>query len=46
LIERIDRPLAGALTGRLQLDPCALRERFHPEIAEGVMRQPELGPCV
>ena len=33
VIARLDGPLAGMLAGRLELDPGALGERFHPELA-------------
>ena len=35
-------PFAGALAGRLQLDPRALGERLHPEVGEEVVGDPQL----
>ena len=34
VVEGLDGPFAGMLAGRLQLDPCALGERLHPEVGE------------
>ena len=46
LVERLDRSLAGVLTGRRELDPCALGERLHPEVREQFVGEPELRPGV
>src|SRR5690242_489907 len=32
VIARLDRPFAGVLAGRLELDSRTLGERFHPEL--------------
>jgi len=34
VIAGVDRPFAGVLAGRLELDPGALCERFHAELGE------------
>jgi hypothetical protein len=34
VVARVDGPFAGALAGRLELDPRALGERLHAELRE------------
>jgi len=46
LIKRVYRPLSSTLTGRLQLDARTFGKRFHPEVAEEVVGEPELRPGV
>jgi hypothetical protein len=46
LVERVDRPFAGALACRLELDPRPLGERVHPEVREEPVGDPELLACV
>src|SRR5882724_996638 len=46
LVERLDGSPAGALAGRLELDPRALGERLHPEVGEELVGGPELPACV
>src|SRR4051812_1686116 len=42
LIQGVHGPLAGALTGRLQLEPRALGERLHPGVSEELVGDPQL----
>jgi hypothetical protein len=41
--KRVDPPSASVLSRRLELDARALRERFHGEVSEELVRRPELG---
>jgi hypothetical protein len=38
LVACIHGPLASTLAGRLEFDPCALSERFHPEVGQELVR--------
>src|SRR3954468_5664758 len=43
LVDGVRSAPSGALAGRLQLDPGALRERLHPEVGEELARDTKLG---
>jgi len=42
LVKGVHGPSAGALAGRLQLDPRALGEGLHPEVGEELVGDPQL----
>jgi hypothetical protein len=42
VVARLDAPLAGVLTGRLQLDPSAPGERLHAELAKQLVSGAQL----
>ena len=42
VVARLDGAFAGALAGRLELDPRALSERLHAELREQLVGAPQL----
>jgi hypothetical protein len=44
--ERLHRPLASVLPGRLEFDARSLEERFHSEVREHLVRRSTLFPSL